>query len=346
MNIMFGKSPVRVDSRTLKMRALLKPQLPPIPATYDVDSQFPMLSDNAPFLNDTHPDCVIAQHAHQLLRFECFEQRTLITIQDAEVKAEYDKETGGSESNLNMLDSLKIWRKDGFLIGGKLYKIHAFATFDWKNHNDAMAAIYLFNGVAVGLSLPNSAVKQYKENQPWTVVADDGGKVNGHTVYALKYSQIADFNETGPTFLTWGRYVQATWEFWDKYVDEAYAIVDERDDWVTQTNDPLNITALQRYLGAIGNIAPEPQQLDVLTTSLPDASIAKSYSAQLNASGGVPPYSWSIDRKDTLPLGLKLFGGGQLIGKPTHAGIYCANYSVTDSAGSNKSKTLSLKVAK
>jgi len=40
---------------------------------------------------------------------------------------------------------------------------------------------------------------------------------------------IPGYNETGPVCVTWGRKQQMTWSFFDKYCDEAYAIVDDKD---------------------------------------------------------------------------------------------------------------------
>ena len=40
---------------------------------------------------------------------------------------------------------------------------------------------------------------------------------------------IPGYNAKGPVCVTWGRKQQMTWAFFDKYCDEAYAIVDDKD---------------------------------------------------------------------------------------------------------------------
>lgn len=72
----------------------------------------------------------------------------------------------------------------------------------------------------------------------------------------------------------------------------------------------------------------------VTTPSLPNATIGASYSAQLAATGGQPPYSWSLAPNSAgLPAGLNLSSDGQITGTPTGpAAIYDFTIRVTDSA--------------
>src|SRR5208283_6168888 len=53
----------------------------------------------------------------------------------------------------------------------------------------------------------------------------------------------------------------------------------------------------------------------ITTTSLPEGSEGQSYSAQLAASGGLPPYTWSV-ASGSLPPGLTLAGTGAISGTP------------------------------
>jgi hypothetical protein len=345
-NIKLGKLPARVDSRTLKLKSILR-VLVPIPPTFDVDSRYSFLKDNSMFLNDQLGDCVIAARAHQTIRFEAFEQKSQILIPDSDVSAEYFKETGGGDTGLVMLDSLNLWRQQGWSIQGKNYKIHAFASVDWKNHNEVMAAIYLLQGVYFGMQVPQSAIDQFNAGQVWQVVSDDGGISGGHAVYALKYLQIVSVNQIGPTILTWGGYVQATWEFWDKYVDEAYVVIDERDSWIPSANDPLDIAAMEQYLAQVTGTQPPSSSLAITTTSLPAAKYHHQYKAQLEATGGVTPYSWAIVDSGKLPSGLTLSSAGLISGRPTvRRQIEVIRFKCTDSGGNTATRVLTMKVSR
>jgi len=339
-----GKSPPTTDDRTLKMKTILRANnLPAIPEVFDLDILYPGLVDKEMFLNDTYGDCVTAQHAHQTYRFENFEQGKQIVITNADVKAQYMKETGGVDSGLNMLTSLKIWRQTGFLIGDKIYKIYAFATVDWKNHDEVKLGCMLFNGVCFGMQVPKSAIDQNNNNLPWTVVANDGGIEGGHAVYLLKWLKIVSINAIGPVILTWGMLQQATWEFWDKYVDEAYIIIDGRDSWLDQATDPLNIPQLQTYLTQIGNLPNN--SIAVTTLVVPNGCVKKPYFAQLGAVGGTPPYVWSI-YAGTINPGLSLSQAGAITGIPTAASTHKVTFIVTDSVGAQSGMILSIKVSR
>jgi hypothetical protein len=67
---------------------------------------------------------------------------------------------------------------------------------------------------------------------------------------------------------------------------------------------------------------------------LPEAVAAQTYSVTFTASGGIPPYVWSVTTGSTLPAGLTLTSGGVLSGMPTTAGTYTFSITVTD--GSNQ----------
>jgi hypothetical protein len=69
--------------------------------------------------------------------------------------------------------------------------------------------------------------------------------------------------------------------------------------------------------------------LTVVTTSLPDAAQNSPYSVTLAASGGTPPYTWSL-AAGTLPAGLGLTAGGVISGTPTSRGAFSFTVGVSD----------------
>jgi hypothetical protein len=72
--------------------------------------------------------------------------------------------------------------------------------------------------------------------------------------------------------------------------------------------------------------------LSIKTTSLPNGTTSATYGQTLSATGGTPPYSWSIV-SGTLPAGLALTGiSGALSGTPTTAGTFNFTVQVQDIA--------------
>ena len=80
----------------------------------------------------------------------------------------------------------------------------------------------------------------------------------------------------------------------------------------------------------------------VTTSPLPQGTVGVSYSQALSASGGVPPYTWSIT-SGALPGGLTLAGSGVISGIPTTVGAYSFTVRAADSVGYNTA-TFSLTV--
>jgi uncharacterized protein (TIGR03437 family) len=75
-----------------------------------------------------------------------------------------------------------------------------------------------------------------------------------------------------------------------------------------------------------------PPPLTITSGSpLPNGTTTVSYSYILNASGGVPPYTWGLI-SGSLPAGLSLSSSGQITGTPTTPGTVQFGVHVTDTA--------------
>jgi hypothetical protein len=236
-----GKAPARRDRRNLRFAAILRAPVK-LPAEYDFDLKHPGIPVPM-FANDRYGDCVLAGRAHQTLRFELLEQQARLRITDDEVIAEYLAETGGADSGLVVLDSLSRWRHDGWIAARRRYRIQAYTELDRARRREVKQAIVLDVGVGLGLALPISAQAQFQSGKAWDVVAGSSGAVNswgGHYVLAPGYTK------RGPVCVTWGQKHQMTWAFFEKYCDEAYAIIDAKND--AKQRRALDLAAMKRFL--------------------------------------------------------------------------------------------------
>lgn len=241
-----GKAPAKRDDRNLKFATLLRAAPPVLPSSYDFDTSHSGIPTPM-FGNDVYGDCVIAGRAHQTLRFEDIEQGSVVMIADKDVLKEYLKETGGSDTGLVVLDSLKEWRTKGWKVGKQTYKIQAFAEVDFTNHETVRQAVFADVGIGLGLQLPNSAKAQIQAGQPWDVTAGPDstpGSWGGHYVYVPGYSP------GGPVCVTWGRKQQMTWAWLDKYCDESYAIFDAKDHFKKTL---INKATISAFLNTLAN---------------------------------------------------------------------------------------------
>jgi hypothetical protein len=101
-------------------------------------------------------------------------------------------------------------------------------------------------------------------------------------------------------------------------------------------------TASQQFTLLINNLA-----LSITTTTLPNGTVGAAYSAPLDASGGTPPYTWTVATGSTLPAGLTISGSGTtwaISGTPTTAATSDFSLTVTDSSAPQQSKTVALSI--
>jgi len=85
--------------------------------------------------------------------------------------------------------------------------------------------------------------------------------------------------------------------------------------------------------------------LHVANSTLPNGTVQTAYTAALTATGGNPPYSWSVSDGD-LPPGLSLnSAGGTLTGIPTAPGTFSFTANLQDSNGSSTFVKLSLSIS-
>jgi hypothetical protein len=97
--------------------------------------------------------------------------------------------------------------------------------------------------------------------------------------------------------------------------------------------------------GHIYRELPPPAALTIQTTSLPNAQAGNAYSATLTATGGYPPYTWSIVG-GVLPMGIALMSSGQFTGTAVTGsdGLYFLQATATDPTGRTTSAILQLRV--
>ena len=120
----------------------------------------------------------------------------------------------------------------------------------------------------------------------------------------------------------------------------------------------VGTTVLFSFLFMAGCKTPDtPTTVFFISTgSLPNGAVSVgggTYSATLQAFGGLTPYSWvltavtnsnGVATVNVLPPGLSISSSGTITGKPTTAGTYSFTVQVTDSGGLTNSATQSITI--
>ena len=108
------------------------------------------------------------------------------------------------------------------------------------------------------------------------------------------------------------------------------------------------IASLLLFMAACGGSSSShttASNLSITTSSMSAGTVGAAYAATMQATGGTPPYKWSL-KSGTLPAGVSLSTAGALSGTPTAAGTANALvFAVTDAdQNSATSNSLSLLV--
>ena len=131
----------------------------------------------------------------------------------------------------------------------------------------------------------------------------------------------------------------------DPVTGEIYGYAATNGTWtvVLGATDSLGNAAQESVtLRATGSV----QALTLFTTNLPLAMSGICYVGELAATGGVPPYRWSLAQHAApLPAGLTLDPDTGLIGgTPTAEGVTTLGLVVTDARGQTSSTSLTLSI--
>lgn len=216
-----GKLPAQPARPQLKAsRFLNTSQLPDPPDTRDwltEISRWPM------YANDRYGDCVPAGMHHQARQIVNLAQAHDVTFTDPDVLKVYSDITGfnpdvaATDQGTYVIDGMSYWRKTG--LTGQ-HQTLAYASVDPSDTRLVKQCIALFGAVGVGFNFPVSAWSQFSSRQPWDYVA--GARIDGgHYVMAGAYSP--DMY----TCVTWGATQRMTQQFWSRYVDECWVVIDD-----------------------------------------------------------------------------------------------------------------------
>lgn len=230
-----GRLPVKRDPRSLKLSTYLKQEQINLPKQWNWDEAIGK-DEWGVMYNNQAANCTIATAGHFIMAWtasngKLFKPSDEAIIHTYMAMTGYDPKTGENDTGLNSLDVLKYWRK--YFIHG--HKIFAFADIAWKKHDEVKQAIYLFGGCFAGLNLPKNCEDQYRWELPATGAIGDFevGSWGGHAMY------ISGYSEHGLKAVTWGKEKWMSWEYWDTYCDEAYAVLSE--SFIKDNKNPAGI---------------------------------------------------------------------------------------------------------
>jgi hypothetical protein len=246
------------DKRIPMLHALLsgKPPEPVVPA---VDYTKGMPANLGVMKNDTLGDCTCAAYYHAIQVWSFNAAKKIDTEPDVDAVDLYEQacgykpSQGGEGPGGNEQHVLTYILKKGAPYGPdgqQRHKLLAFAEVDVKNTDNIKRTIHDCGVAYIGFDVPQFLMPPDAEPPAvWDVTPKgDNTIIGGHAVV------LAGYDAKGARVISWGRYYTMTWAFFEKFVDEAYAIADP--EWINakqMTPGGLTIAQLEEAMQALKN---------------------------------------------------------------------------------------------
>ncbi len=253
-NRKYGRLPRRFDPRVPHYSAIRQMpgfQLPPL--TEHADNAASLPPNLGSMNNDRLGCCTSSGLYHGIQVWTGDAQASMVTEPDALVLQAYEESAGynpGDPATDRGADEQTVlsWALNTGLpvADGSRSRLSAFVELDPRNLTDVCEAICECGFVYIGFSVP----RLLNENPGAVWGGEDLGPIEGgHCVILSGYSGLED-----PIFdvISWGDRYKMTTAFWQKYVDEAYALASPL--WIGATGRTpwgLDMATLEQLMQAI-----------------------------------------------------------------------------------------------
>ena len=266
-----GKHPKKTDRRTLQMARYL----PKIPTPMLKVDHYSRLTDIGMMGNDRYGDCTVAAAGHMVQSWSTFAGYVTKTIPDSDILSAYNV-LSPKDEGCYMLDVLNYWRKTG--IGGD--NIESFVEVAAADVTQAMLAIEYFGSCYIGMALPDT-----NTFGPWDVTKPQwpANPYNGHAVCLLGYDDPNDIFKVA----TWGQVWDMSFDWFQKYCDEAYAVLNDLSlNSRGLTAEGFDLATLQEDLKHLGDPIVDPPAPTPTPTPTPTPVVGPSGPMVITAHGG------------------------------------------------------------
>ena len=242
-----GKKPARPGAVKLSFANIFKASaLPTPPAVFGHQA---LVTDWGDLGNTQWGDCVWAGAGHEHELWTRAGGDAPASFTDAATLSDYAAVTGfaftdATDNGTDVADAAAYRRKTGIVdAAGQRHLITAYMTLQVGNWDEMMQAAYLFGAVGIGISFPDSADTQFENGQPWDVVA--GAQIDGG-----HYIPVVGRAPSGNALIvSWGKVIEMTRAFYEKYNDETYAYyAPEYVDMTKLSPENFNAAALETFL--------------------------------------------------------------------------------------------------
>lgn len=238
--------------RNFKLASYLPEVLPEPPAgVIDMShgiTSWPM------YLNNELGDCACAAPGHMEMIFSKAAGGKEVDPSDDDILKLYELQgyipgNAATDQGSSMGNVLADWRNLRWQNGDKLVSaVYAYCQIDQTNIDHLRLALYLFDGLYIGAGLPLTAQGQ----EVWDVVPDSPThnapySWGGHAINVVAWNE-----DNSVEFISWGKRMKMTANFWGTYVDEVYAVItQDLKEGSTLQDNGFNVEQLEADMAQI-----------------------------------------------------------------------------------------------
>jgi hypothetical protein len=216
------------------------------------------VTDQSSYAYQGAGDCAWAGPGHETMEFDKNAGRPVAKFTCKNILDQYAQYLGlkdASELDSNNDQGSDVrevlsWRQSKGLLdaSGNAHKIGTYVSIEPGNVKDLWDALWLFDAVGIGINFPGSAMDQFNQGKPWSVVP--GAQIEGGHYIPLVGHPTNDVW----TCVTWGQRQTLTQQFLTTYCEEAWAyITPERYNAVTgKSPQGWRDVDLQEYITLVG----------------------------------------------------------------------------------------------
>ena len=257
MHFKLGRTPRGRDPKVCHYSSLMAGRpLPPPPTALDYSHGMP--SNIGMMLNDELGCCTCAAPGHAVQVWSFNSHGKMLTPTDQEILTLYEQTCGydpnagppgqnPTDQGGNMQAVQNYLMKNGIpLPGGGTTEVLLWVEADVRNKTDIMRVIDECGVCNIGFNVP-AYLMDSAPPPVWTLQpGDDNSIIGGHDVILVGYDQ------HNVKLASWGAWYRMSWDFFEKFTDEAYGIACEM--WVKATGKTpagLTMAQLQKLMAAI-----------------------------------------------------------------------------------------------
>jgi hypothetical protein len=221
-----GKTPARHGAVTFKMSQFVDLDSVVLPKYFGHERE---KIDYGVLDNDECGDCVIADIAHRIMidargcgrPVPTFNKTvvpiyTALTGYDPKVPLDADG-NNPTDNGTDMAAAAEYWRTNGIKDDvGVIHKAKAYGEIQVGNWDQLLKATYLYGGASLGVQLPQSAMDQFDQQVPWTILTGSPDIVGGHAITSCGLN-----TEGHLVIITWGRTQAVTRPWLERFMDEG-----------------------------------------------------------------------------------------------------------------------------